>query len=65
MATYSVHVSNIGIVLDTNERVNADVKFDDYVLLSQGGSGRVGGQSVRLFMFGELVTEYLGPDEFN
>ena len=59
-AYYEVLVGNVGRVMATNDRAEANKTFDAYVAKSRSNIGRAAGESVTLFADNEIRSEYLG-----
>ena len=57
---YEVYVGNIGTVLRTNSRKDAQYAFDTYVEASKSGSGRAAFEPVALLENGEMIKDYEG-----
>ena len=55
---YEIAVGNVGIVLTTSDRDEAERVFADYVRQSKEGSGRVAGEPVIVIKGSELYEEY-------
>jgi hypothetical protein len=56
--SYEVLVGNIGTVLTTAKRTEAEGVYKDYVAASKAGVGRAGGEAVALLCDGEPIREY-------
>ena len=57
---YQVIVSNVGKVLDTDDRGSADHVFREYMDISLSNFGRAGGEDVTLFDGREIINEFRG-----
>ena len=55
---YEVHVGNVGCVAQTKSRHTARNLFADYCELVREKGTRAYGESVTLFLNGELIDEY-------
>lgn len=60
MNNYTVLVGNIGMVLDCQNKAEAEATYREYVSQSKTGVGRAGGETVSFFKNGELFKEYIG-----
>lgn len=55
---YEVLVGNVGTVVTTKSRREAEGVYRDYVAASRAGVGRAANEAVALFVDGEPVREY-------
>jgi hypothetical protein len=53
MARFQIVVGNLGTVIDTAIHLHAIRSFNDYKTMSMMGKGRVGGESVTMYVDGE------------
>jgi len=65
MARFQIVVGNLGTVVDTVIQMYAISSFNDYKTMSQTGKGRVGGESVTLFVDGEPDPRYTYEPEMS
>lgn len=61
-SVYEVVVGNVGTVLTTTDRAEAEGAYDEYVGLSESSSGRAAGESVVLMYEGEPIREHSGEN---
>lgn len=59
MEKFQVIVGNIGTVIDTNSRREAEATYNEYVKQSESGHGRAGGESVTLWEDGDPIDEHI------
>ena len=57
---YSVIVSNVGTVFNSNIKKDAIATYKEYVKISDYSRGRIGGEDVTLFYNDEPLYEHFG-----
>jgi hypothetical protein len=57
---YQVIVGNIGTVITTDNKTDAEAAFNEYKAQSESNVGRAGGEPVTLFQDDEIVKEHYG-----
>lgn len=57
---YEVVVGNIGTVYKGNNRAKANRMYEEYVMLSNKGTGRASGEPVTFTSKGDIAREYIG-----
>ncbi len=63
MAMYQVIVGNVGLVVDTDNKAEANVAFRQYVNNSKNNIGMASGETVTLMVDGELDLEHFGDND--
>ena len=64
MKSYQVVVGNIGEVWSGNNPIDAHKEYGEYKRLSVAGYGRAAGESVTMFLDGEIKLEHIGEVDF-
>jgi hypothetical protein len=57
---YQLHVSNIGLVHETDDREDALIEYLSYVMEVDDDIGRASGETVTLMESGDILKEYYG-----